>query len=260
MSRYALNDYAFQGELKKVRKAIKNGAEIDLLDEEGYSPLHWAIQEGYLDIVRLLIESGADLEKQNREGFSPLHIALLDNQTEIAIEIIQQGVSFEIDTDGYNALHVVASKTGNSKILKALAREAQYINRFDGDGDGYAPLHYAAQENKVKCINVLLQAGADVNLRTVHGFTPLHTAAGEGHVKAVKALIEGQAEVEAENPLDSHATPLMLAVSYDHAKVVHELLQHGADLNHQDANGKTAIDYAKEYKNKKILKLFDGMR
>lgn len=92
MSRYALNDYAFQGKLKKVRKAIKNGADVNLLDEEGYSPLHWAIQEGYLDIVRLLIESGADLEKQNREGFSPLHIALLDNQTEIAIEMIRHGV------------------------------------------------------------------------------------------------------------------------------------------------------------------------
>lgn len=154
---------------------------------------------------------------------------------------------------------MVASKTGNSKILKSLAREIQYINRFDGDGDGYVPLYYAAQENKVKCINVLLKAGADVNLRTVHGFTPLHTAAGEGHAKAVKALIGGQAEVEVENPFDSHATPLMLAISYDHAKVVHVLLQHGADPNHQDDNGKTAIDYAKKCKNKKILKLFDGM-
>lgn len=38
MSKYALNDYAFQVELKKIQKAIKNGADIDLLDEEGYSP------------------------------------------------------------------------------------------------------------------------------------------------------------------------------------------------------------------------------
>jgi len=35
---------------------------------------------------------------------------------EIAIEIIHHGVSFEIDSDGYNALYVVASRTGNLNV------------------------------------------------------------------------------------------------------------------------------------------------
>ena len=51
----------------------------------------------------------------------------------------------------------------------------------------------------------------------------------------------------------------MLAVSQDHTKVVQVLLQYGVDPNHQDDNGKTAVDYAKKYKNKKLLKLFDGL-
>lgn len=255
MSDYKLNNYAFHGDIKNVRKCIKNNADLNLLDEEGYSALHWAIQEGYQEIVRLLIESGADLEKKNIEGFSPLHIALLDNQTDIAIDLINQGISLDIDNSGYSALHVVSSKTGNSKILKRLCIEKKYLNKFDQNGEGYTPLHYAAQENKVKCINVLIEAGANVNIETKEGFTPLHIAAGEGHVKAVEALIKGKANVEAENVFDDKATPLILAVSYENVGTVKTLLDHGAELNHVDAKGKNALYYAEKSKNKKIIKL-----
>lgn len=47
---------------------------------------------------------------------------------------------------------------------------------------GLRPLHYAAYENYVMCIDYLVEHGADVNLCDDTGFTPLHIAAKHGQV------------------------------------------------------------------------------
>eukprot|EP00644_Phytophthora_capsici_P016341 jgi/Phyca11/117914/e_gw1.34.64.1 len=58
------------------RRLLKAGADVELADREGFTPLHWASVRGYLEIVAQLIEiSGADINRQDAMGWTPLHIA-----------------------------------------------------------------------------------------------------------------------------------------------------------------------------------------
>jgi len=52
------------------------------------------------------------------------------------------------------------------------------------------PLCYAAKTNSVRAIELLLQNGADINLRNEEGFTPLMRAAEAGNVEAAEFLIK----------------------------------------------------------------------
>jgi hypothetical protein len=62
-------------DVKIVRRLIDLGAGIDLVDEQGNSPLHLAAESNRADIVRLLIDSGAKLDARNKNGFTPGEIA-----------------------------------------------------------------------------------------------------------------------------------------------------------------------------------------
>lgn len=47
---------AADGDIDEVRKLLEKGISVNQCDEEGYTPLHWAVQEGHLSVVKLLIE------------------------------------------------------------------------------------------------------------------------------------------------------------------------------------------------------------
>ena len=61
------------------------------------------------------------------------------------------------------------------------------------------PLHFAATNGHVSMVKLLVERGADVNVKSQWGQTPLHYAAGEGHVAMVKLLVELGAEVGAKD-------------------------------------------------------------
>lgn len=58
-----------------VEFLINNGAEINVADNEGWTPLHATASCGYIDIASYLIEHGADLSSCNSDGDLPIDIA-----------------------------------------------------------------------------------------------------------------------------------------------------------------------------------------
>ena len=103
----------------------------------------------------------------------------------------------------------------------------------------FTPLITAAGFNNRESVTLLINAGADVNSRTVHGETALARAAYFGHEKCVKALIEAGANVNARNKRKE--TPLICALKKSRFRCVEELLQAGADVNITTSNGDTAL-------------------
>lgn len=62
--------------LAVAKALLEAGAEVDAVEEEGYTSLLIAVQLGNLDLVRLLAQAGADLGHQNRQGQTPLLAAM----------------------------------------------------------------------------------------------------------------------------------------------------------------------------------------
>jgi ankyrin repeat protein len=100
-------------------------------------------------------------------------------------------------------------------------------------------LHCAVFNGHMEIVNLLLEKGADVNLKDNFGTTPLKSAALNGHMRIVKLLLEKGADVNLTDKYDK--TPLHWAVFNGHMEIVNLLLEKGADVDLKDNFGNTSF-------------------
>lgn len=101
------------------------------------------------------------------------------------------------------------------------------------------------EEKRVVAAKLLLEKGADINLKDEHGWTALLWASWTGFPEIVSILLEKGSDV---NTVDAQGhTPLTTASLRGNDKVVNILLEKGADPDHKNNAGKNALDLAKEY-------------
>ena len=111
----------------------------------------------------------------------------------------------------------------------------------------YTYLHLAALSNNLEAAELLLDNGANINVKDKIGASPLHRAAQRGQVKLVKYLIDKGADIEAKN--NSGSTPLNFAIDagINTKEIMHLLIQNGAEVNSRDSNGNTQLYWAASY-------------
>ncbi|KAH6664496.1 hypothetical protein B0J14DRAFT_523182, partial [Halenospora varia] len=123
--------------------------------------------------------------------------------------------------------------------VKKYPFDLEYSQRFPKEMTG---LHLVAYFGVKAVVKLLLDQGADVNLKDNYKRTPLHQASVNGHTKVVQLLLDQGADV---NSKDSDGkTPLDLASASGHAEVVQLLLDQGADVNSKDSYGRMPLDLA----------------
>ncbi len=69
------------GELAEVEKSLASGTDVNSADEEGYSALHAAAENGYLDVVKLLISKGADVGHKTQ--YTALELAEMAGHSDV---------------------------------------------------------------------------------------------------------------------------------------------------------------------------------
>jgi ankyrin repeat protein len=90
-------------------------------------------------------------------------------------------------------------------------------------------LHWASGCHNFKdgsVLRLLLEHGADINVRSRSGWTPLYLASMNGALEVVRLLLEHGADVEAKDKYGG--TALQVATGGRHDKVVKLLREHGA--------------------------------
>jgi len=108
------------------------------------------------------------------------------------------------------------------------------------------PLHLAAHRGHANIINLLLDAGAEIERCTRAGQSPLHLATAEAHEHATKALLARNANVDAHDAFDKR-TPLHYAVGNQTgfaACAACVLLEADADLEARDGYNRMPLMYA----------------
>lgn len=165
-------------------------ADLDfdlVIDEEGHTPLHWAVAMAKTKVVRLLVQHGADIYRANHQGQTALMRSVMftnnfDMKTfPTLVEILQKTI-FTIDKNDQTVFHHVAATAGmRGKVhasryymeclLEKLAQHpselASIINFRDAEGD--TALMMAARIGNKKLVRVLLEAGADTKIRNHTG-------------------------------------------------------------------------------------------
>ena len=147
------------GDIEVDRAALAGGADPEAT-ERGFSSLHWATQEGHLDIPKLLVDHGVRVDTPNDGGFTPLHQAVGAGRTDI--------VKFLID----NGADVDAPCPSNSNGT---------------------PLHTACAYGRTESVVLLLANGADIKARDDEGRAPIDFARMYGHEHIVSMLEERSA-------------------------------------------------------------------
>ena len=122
-----LIDAVLAGDFEAVKALIDAGADLNIQDDDGDTPLHWAA-DGYTDIARALIDAGADLNIQDDDGWTPLHWVAGSGYTDIARALIDAGADLNIqDDDGWTPLHQVAFN-GHADIARLLIDAGANLN------------------------------------------------------------------------------------------------------------------------------------
>ncbi len=111
--------------------------------------------------------------------------------------------------------------------------------------------------NDITAVKQLLDSGTDINKQDGAGFTALHFAAQENNFGIAKLLIERGADLEIRDVYGN--TPLIRAVSSSKGKgeIIDLLLQHGADMNVKNDYGVSALEDAKNIGNYNIFQFFE---
>lgn len=194
------------------RKLAREPEALATLNDDGVSPLMWAVYNGRPEVVgavlardpeldvfayaalgredelrRLLGRSHKRANAYSRDGFTPLHLAAYFDQPGAAAIILDRGADIEARSRNPNLPHVT-------------------------------PLHSAAAGGSTAVALLLLDHGADPNAVQPGGWTPLHSAAANGNVELCRLLLKRKAK---RSPIaDDRTRPLDFAIEQGHTDVV----------------------------------------
>ncbi|KAK3298588.1 ankyrin repeat-containing domain protein [Chaetomium fimeti] len=202
-------------------------------------PLFAALATGSTEAVRVLLEA----EVQGQPSDSRLR-GLLNQSLEEKRHLGNFSTRFRFLEFGGPLFHI--AKEGDATLLEILF-DSPFTDIHANSPDpwsGRAPLSYAAGRGHIDMVTLLLEKGADISHRNIHGQTPLSHAVGGGHPDMITLLLKEGADIEQGDKNDR--APLSHAAEKGHLDMVTLLLKEGADANQRDRHGRTPILYAAE--------------
>ena len=153
--------YAKYGKYSALKAALKDGVDPNFKDEGNWTPLHWAAQEGHLEVVLALIASGAEVSPVDDLGFTPLAIAVGQGQDEIVRVLLDAGSSANQrihGNDNGTVMHT-ACAWNRFEVVKVLI-EHSHVDLNARDATGRTPLDYALEAEDDRLVSYLVKHGA----------------------------------------------------------------------------------------------------
>ncbi|KAL0941143.1 glycerophosphodiester phosphodiesterase gde1 [Colletotrichum truncatum] len=202
-------------------------------DSFGRLPLHYAARFGFVVVCQIImakmqewgqfnVENGIDApEWQDNDGYAPLHLSVVGGHP-LTTQALLQGENWQGVSVKKAEMRRTVSKSG-------------------------AVLAMATKSNYKVIVEMLVQAGVDINWQDKTGETALHLAARFGHDEIAKVLLKGTDEQKADLEITENSyawTPLHVAAVDGHLSVAQLLVDAGAEVAKADSSGWTAKEHA----------------
>ena len=274
-----LIDAVIAGDTSRVVTLLHSGAdanynEVSFKNVGGATPLHFAASRNNTSIAAILLKNKADIDAADNDGQTPLDWALHED-AEDAVEVID----LLIQAGAHLSLHR-AAQLGRLSDVQAFARNIQDVNAVDGRGitalyyaaekcrpevaaflinkgamidaadkSQFTPLHEAAANGCPSVASLLLEHNANANVITenlspFHSIlSPLHLAAAHceaSHLRVAELLIQAKADPNLKD--SAGETALHAAARKNCVAMARILLLGGAEANTRDKLGETPLD------------------
>ena len=234
-----LADAVEHQERERIEKLLQSGADVNAVQVDGMTALHWAVTRDDLELALKLVEAGADVNAANRYEVRPLSLACANGNTELVELLLKSGAGADTALPGGETVLMTAARTGRIGVVRALLDRKAAVNAQERKGQ--TALMWAAAEGHADVVRALIDAGADFRKPLKSGFRPLFFAVREGRRDVVQELLKAGADVnegmQPERPGGraprKGASPLVMAVENGHFELAVDLLAAGADPNDQ---------------------------
>lgn len=239
---------------------LSDGATVSHQDERNRTALFRAVQCNSPTTLRDLLDAGADPTVTNRFGTPAIEVALEERHYKVRSLLSEYGAEAP---DGSTHWWDIFSAGGTRPAGSVTAAERQAFIEKARDGkidamqaeldEGMHPdmragsswtgaLHVAAADNNPGLARLLLDAGANPDLRNRWHDTPLVIALTSESMDVVDVLLEAGASLDAKD--EDGDTALMHLVYEGAPDLLSVLLDEGADVHRANDDGKTALHVA----------------
>jgi len=273
---------AARGDVASVRLLLRERVDVNAGDSDGSTALHYAVWSDDLTTTDELIRAGANVRAANAFRITPIYIAAEQGNAAIASRLLNAGADVNTTDGTGDTLLMAAVRAGDIDLVRLLLDRGVQVNAAEPEL-GHTALMYAVRDDKGAIVNMLLQHGAAIDVRTrvgakldarppgagggshgvgivrggvppqgeqlptPGGMTPLLFAARDGALAATEALVASGADPNAADP--NGMTPLMMAITNNQLDVARFLVVAGADVRKADAYGRTPLWAAVEIRN-----------
>lgn len=200
-------------------------------------------------------QQNRSVDRETLQFFDDFRFAVMHGNLELVSFFIEKGIPVDsVLKAGWTAL-LYACSCGHHEIVKYLLEKKADPNFSK---DSFTPLMAVCASSQdetslVKCVQQLMEHGADVNAQERHLTTPLMFASREGHVDVAKELLKHNVELNVHD--NRGRTALHWASSYGYGQIVRLLLCKGADPDKVTFGGQSAHDLAYDEGHKEVASL-----
>ena len=215
--------------------------DVNHSQNNGRTALHHVIHEGHRDVMQVLIDAGADIEAKDKKGFSPLLRASILGKFAIVKMLVEAGADVRVTNNRGDTCLILAAISGHTETVRYLAG-LKDVDVNHALNNGHTALHWAVHEGPPDVVQVLIDAGADMEAKDDRGRSALLRASISGKIAAVKMLVEAGAGVRFTDT--KGATCFTLAAFFGHTETVRYLVGlKDVDVSHSQNNGLTALHH-----------------
>jgi ankyrin repeat protein len=159
-------DAAMKGDVATVRTLLKDGADVNAVQGDGVTAMHWAARQGSLELANTLIVAGANVRATTRFGaITPLHLAAERGSGPVVSLLLKGGADANAKSSTGATPLMFAAASGDTAAIAALLDAGADIEAKERDRE-QTPLIFAAAANRVEAVKLLVARGANKDAAT----------------------------------------------------------------------------------------------
>lgn len=215
---------------------VECGAEVDIRNQLGWTPLIWASIKGRVKAVEFLLKHGANIHACNNDGWNAVTGAYFKKRINIVKLLLEKGAVF---SEKYAEAALLSAYEGGHKEVYTYLIEELHTNPNVSDDKDISLLAKAVTRGDWAMVELLIKHKADPNVVDAEGIPLIAILATNGRKQLIELFLNNGADVHLSSNKGQAA--IHMAAAYNQVEVLGYLIERGANVDAQTESGWTSL-------------------